>query len=208
MKRTVLWTCFVVCGLTATISALMVLVGLSEGGLDISLGITILSGALTVATWKSYRTLCQTTGKQSDEATAHQKKKEQAHDCFLDRSQILDIPVDIIADGNYDFEIVGESNYQHAIARTLPIEAKSADKVRAYTVATIETENDNEYDSKAVVVKIDRRVVGYLARDDARRYRRWLSKNAVPDPATCRSTIVGTNTNGFGIWLDMPIDNT
>lgn len=207
MKRALLWIALTFCGLNALMFALMTLAGIAESKLDMTAVGAILTAGLAFATWKSHMALRQPAGPQSAGSSSGERPKKRGHDCFLHRDAILDIPADITADGNFDFEIVGESNYQHAIARILPPEAKAADKVRAYTIATIETEDDNEHDSKAVAVKIDRRVVGYLSRDDARRYRRWLSKNDAPDPATCRSAIVGTNKKGFGVWLDLPMEN-
>lgn len=130
--------------------------------------------------------------------------KLPTHSCYRERSAVMHAPADIEAEGNFDFEIVGESNYQQAIERVLPPQPAVEGKVRIYTLATIATEDDNEYDDKAVVVAIDRRTVGYLCRDDARRYRRWRKKHGAPDPATCRCVIVGGGMKDYGIWLDTP----
>lgn len=107
----------------------------------------------------------------------------------------------------FDFDIVGESNYQRAIM-TAAEAAFAAGERRAYLIATIHLDDGNPYDSKAVEVRINDRTVGYLDRDDARRYRRWKESNNISDPATCRSVIVKGGNDGAGVWLDLPLRNT
>lgn len=124
---------------------------------------------------------------------------------FLTKNEALAVSVDIEAGGSFDLDVVGERNYQSALKRLVPKDMLTDERVRVYAVAQLATDDDNEYDSKAVEVTIDRRTVGYLSREDARRYRRWIARHAHPDPATCRATIVGSGDLGFGVWLDVAI---
>jgi hypothetical protein len=74
--------------------------------------------------------------------------------------------------GDFEFEVVGESHYQATLAALAgPHRAESAEKpCRAVLVL----EDTNAHDPKAVCVQIEGKKVGYLARKDARSYRRRL----------------------------------
>ena len=110
--------------------------------------------------------------------------------------------------GDFDFEIVGESNYQEAI-RGL---AGEHDQYGAATrcVATLVPEDDNPYDDKAVRVDIDGQTVGYLCKEDARSFRRRLgAKKLSGQVTTCDAVIKGGGTRKsgerlhYGVQLDM-----
>jgi hypothetical protein len=111
-------------------------------------------------------------------------------------------------DGNYEADIVGESKYQSALANL----AGSHNEEGANTkhVALLFPEDDNPHDSKAIRVDIQGCTVGYLSREDARTFRRRLSKMGFEGrPTTCDALIVGgfTRRNGekcyYGVKLDI-----
>lgn len=110
----------------------------------------------------------------------------------------------IRGDGSYQQEVVGESNYQKAlsdIARRIggsgPWEAD----------AVLRIDNDNKYDDQAVAVHIGPKVVGYLSKKDARRYRKQLSDNGleIGNYEVGAKIFGGTDGKSFGVWLDFEI---
>lgn len=89
--------------------------------------------------------------------------------------------------GSYDQEVVGESHYQdalHAIASHLPFKPW-------YVQARLELDDGNEHDPAAVAVTIGGLLVGYLPRQDARRYRAMQSARGLPMAATCAALVSG-----------------
>ena len=73
-------------------------------------------------------------------------------------------------------------------------------------------ENSNPYDALAVRVDILGNTVGYLSRDYARRFRRWLKRNGHRAKcAHCQANVRGgwyrgANDEGhFGVFLDLPL---
>jgi hypothetical protein len=114
--------------------------------------------------------------------------------------------------GDYEFEIVGESNYQQAIAKIAGYHGThSANK---HCIASLIPEDDNPHDKSAVAVEIDGSTVGYLSREDARSFRRRLGRKGLSGQVTtCDALIVGggTRKNGqrlhYGVRLDIkPFD--
>ena len=125
-------------------------------------------------------------------------------DCYLDIRDIKQIPTTLSNAGEYDFELVGESNYQTRIYSMLPDAVTDQDKQRAYFVGKINLEDDNEFDNKAVNFTIDSRVVGYFSREDARKFRKMISKNNLnKNNLTCRSVVIGSKGKSYGIWLEI-----
>lgn len=110
--------------------------------------------------------------------------------------------------GDFDFDIVGESNYQPALATLAGTHGeRSPDK--EYQAALV-PEDDNRYDDKAVRVDINGRTVGYLSKDDARSFRRRLGAKRLTGQTThCAAVIVGgyRMKNGerasYGVKLDI-----
>lgn len=112
------------------------------------------------------------------------------------------------ASGDYEFEVVGESNYQKALKKIAGDHGSESAKVECR--AEIIPEDNNQYDSKAVAVKIENQLVGYLARDDARMFRRRLGQKGLSGKRTrCAAIVVGggTRNNGeilfYGVKLDL-----
>ena len=114
--------------------------------------------------------------------------------------------------GNFEFEVVGESNYQKAIAAAAGSHGTQSADVQC--LATLEPEDDNPYDPKAVAIRIQGTLVGYLSREDARSFRRRLGQKRISGQVTtCDALIVGggTRKNGeklhYGVKLDIkPFD--
>lgn len=114
--------------------------------------------------------------------------------------------------GNYDFEVVGESNYQKALKNIAG--NHSNEGARVACTAEIIPEDTNPYDSKAVAIKIENQLVGYLAKEEARMFRRRLGQKGLSGiTTTCAAIIVGggTRKNGeilfYGVKLDLkPFD--
>lgn len=111
-------------------------------------------------------------------------------------------------DYDHDFEVVGESNYQAALAKLAGDHGKQSPDLK--TTAKLIPENDNPHDSSAVRVEIGGQTVGYLSRDDARGFRRRLgSKKLSGQITTCGAMIMGgfIGSNGkrasYGVVLDM-----
>jgi HIRAN domain len=110
--------------------------------------------------------------------------------------------------GTFDFEVVGESNYQGAIgaiAGDHGTESSSAE-----FTAELVPEDSNEYDSQAVAVRAGGKTLGYLSRQDARSFRRRLAqKNLSNQVTTCAACMVGGGTRrtgerlSYGICLDI-----
>lgn len=110
-------------------------------------------------------------------------------------------------DGCFDFEIVGEANYQPALKGLAGSHGPGG--ARTFCVASIVPEDNNPYDDKAVAVFIQGNTVGYLSRSDARSFRRRLGdKSLLGQTTTCDAVIVGGRTEkgkrrDYGVWLDM-----
>lgn len=115
--------------------------------------------------------------------------------------------LDLKKAGPFSVDVVGESNYVEWLTRivgTAPHPQRGANVV---TWAGLVLENDNPMDSQAVAVWIGLRPVGYLSREDARRYRagkQWY-------PSRCHALIRGGgilddgNRAHFGVLLDIPL---
>lgn len=99
--------------------------------------------------------------------------------------------------GNCNLGAVGESNYQPALRA-----AAGKSEVRHGCTATLVLEDSNPYDDHAVRVDVNGRTVAYLARADARRYR----KHHQSINQQCNALIVGGGRGrSLGIWLDVKL---
>lgn len=98
-----------------------------------------------------------------------------------------------------EFEVVGESHYQGNIKRL-----SNLNDLIAYLIP----EESNPHDKKAVRVDINKLTVGYLAKEDAREFRKKLTKNKLGTSITrCKASITGGGeSNGkkymYGVELD------
>jgi hypothetical protein len=112
-------------------------------------------------------------------------------------------------DGDYFTDVVGESHYQPWIERV--VGGRTGESAEHYTDADLVLEDANPHDPKAVRVDVHGGTVGYLSREDARAYRRWVTAtHGRPMGATCPAVIVGGWDRGggdrghFGVKLDLP----
>ena len=78
-------------------------------------------------------------------------------------------------DGDWNYDIVGESKYQPAIAKAVSqygdIDARSSGRLVLDTgEVAVQPEPTNPYDPMALRVSIDGATVGYITREDAERF--------------------------------------
>ena len=140
--------------------------------------------------WKSHRA----------HETQFQTSSQSASTYPLDNSLLYSWP----PLGDFDFEIVGESNYQMNILKIVTHSPNQSE-----WEAVITPEDSNPYDDKAVKVEIDGLLVGYMDRETARSYRRRLkNKLQTMQPTRTLAIITGGHMrNGkqlnYGICLDL-----
>ena len=77
-------------------------------------------------------------------------------------------------EGREDLDVVGEASYQDNLWRIVGGHRAPDGRVREEVYAVLAAEPDNPYDANAVAVWIQGLKVGYLSREDARRYRSGL----------------------------------
>ncbi|MEN6543043.1 HIRAN domain-containing protein [Parvibaculum sp.] len=111
--------------------------------------------------------------------------------------------IELLGDGSFSFEIVGEAFYQAAIE--LIAGGRTEEGVEVETPALLVPEPTNPHDHNAVAVQIFGHTVGYLSRPNAARYR--AAHGLIP--ASCTALIVGGWDRGpedqghFGVKLDI-----
>jgi hypothetical protein len=95
--------------------------------------------------------------------------------------------------------VVGTSHYQEAL---LELSGRQADEeIRLDKIATFVPEPDNPHDANAIAVHIDERLVGYLSRDENRRWLDVVAGNEIG----CEAMIAGKQgTTGLGVFLRLP----
>lgn len=100
----------------------------------------------------------------------------------------------------FDFEIVGESNYQSSIRRLAGDHGNNSSDASFRAMLVPE---DNAHDSLAV--RVDGEgvgTVGYMSRDDARSFRRRLAAKKLRDSTTfCSAQVTGGGTARNGTKL-------
>jgi hypothetical protein len=116
--------------------------------------------------------------------------------------QLIDQPEKLYrwpTSGCFDQEVVGESNYQSALRSIW-------DKCTEEGLdAILLHEDTNKHDNKAVAVLVDKKLVGYLNRNDARAFRRRCEKERVGSVSICKARVFGREGKEglIGIWLDL-----
>jgi len=111
--------------------------------------------------------------------------------------------------GTFSIPVVGESKYQVALEKICG--GRTEDGHNHEVEAFLIPEDDNPYDSQAVVVIVEGNTVGYLDRKLARNFRKQMAEVAPPGTtAKCPGMIVGGwdrgegDTGHFGVKLDLP----
>ncbi|HEX6713027.1 MAG TPA: HIRAN domain-containing protein [Thermoleophilaceae bacterium] len=105
----------------------------------------------------------------------------------------------IVLEGDELVRVVGTSHYQDAL---LELSGRQGDEeIRLEKVAVFVPEPDNPHDPDAIAVRIDGRLVGYLSRDENRRWLEVVSGAEVG----CEAMIAGRGgTTGLGVFLRLP----
>lgn len=111
--------------------------------------------------------------------------------------------------GRFAVEVVGVSRRQDALANVVARHGRSG---RTLTIdASLVPEASNPHDANAVRIELEGALIGYLSRDNARRYRADLAAAGTPGATiVCKARIVGgfETANGepahFGVRLDLP----
>jgi hypothetical protein len=122
---------------------------------------------------------------------------------WLFGNQVRNDPVIELDAGDEEFDIVGELQYQNALAKLAG--GYSSDGANELCEAHLVPENDNPHDKNAVRVDIQERTVGYLSREHAKAYRKRLGESI----GRCQAEIVGGWDRGkgdkgfFGVKLDI-----
>jgi hypothetical protein len=112
-------------------------------------------------------------------------------------------------EGREDLEVVGEASYQDNLWRIVGGRSSPNDRARMEMYAVLVAEPDNPYDANAVSVWVKGLKVGYLSREDARRYRPGLLalEQKHGKPIALAGAIVGGGIQAdgpgrLGVFLD------
>ena len=101
-----------------------------------------------------------------------------------------------VLDGDESVRVVGTSHYQDTLLTLAPREGE--EQVRREFIATLVAEPDNPHDPNAIAVTIDDRLVGYLSRDENRRWADLV-------PVSCEAMVAGREgTAALGVFLRLP----
>ena len=116
---------------------------------------------------------------------------------------------------SYDCDIVGEASYQAALESIAG--ARIENGAQFQCEAFLQCENDNKYDKNAVCVKINDLTVGYLAKADAKEWRKMLRQEKAKDEMVRAKALIvggwlanekkGVAQGHFGVKLDLPVDS-
>jgi hypothetical protein len=105
----------------------------------------------------------------------------------------------VVLEGDELVRVVGTSHYQDAL---LELSGREADEeIRLEKIATFIPEPDNPHDPNAIAIHIDGRLVGYLSRNEN---RRWLDV-VTGHEIGAEAMIAGRGgTTGLGVFLRLP----
>jgi hypothetical protein len=105
----------------------------------------------------------------------------------------------VVLEGDELVRVVGTSHYQDAL---LELSGRESDEeIRVDKVAIFVPEPDNPHDPNAIAIAIEGRLVGYLSRDENRRWLDVVSGREVGAEAM----IAGRGgTTGLGVFLRLP----
>jgi hypothetical protein len=110
------------------------------------------------------------------------------------------VPAPVVLEGDDLVRVVGTSHYQDALAE---LSGRQADEeIRVEKIAVFVPEPDNPHDPNAVAVHIDGRLVGYLSRDEN---KRWGDVVSGQHRVAAEAMIAGKRgTTGLGVFLRLP----
>jgi HIRAN domain len=109
------------------------------------------------------------------------------------------MPEPVVLEGDDLVRVVGTSHYQDAL---LELSGRQADEdIRVEKVARFVAEPDNPHDPSAIAVKIDGRLVGYLSRDEN---KRWLDVVTGRDVAAEAMIAGRAGVDILGVFLRLP----
>ena len=105
----------------------------------------------------------------------------------------------LVLEGDELVRVVGTSHYQDVLLELAP--RQGDEEVRVNSIATFVREPENPHDPNAVAIHIDGRLVGYLSRDEN---RRWLE--VVGDEEIGAEAMIAgrAGTQGLGVFLRLP----
>jgi hypothetical protein len=105
----------------------------------------------------------------------------------------------VVLEGDELIRVVGTSHYQDAL---LALTGRRGDEeVRRDAVAVFRPEPDNPHDPDAIAVDIDGRLVGYLSREENKRWKDVVTGHTIGAEAM----IAGRGgTTGLGVFLRLP----
>jgi HIRAN domain len=114
---------------------------------------------------------------------------------------------EFLIEGDSLVPVVGTSYYQQALT---DITGRQGDEeVRVEKVAVLVPEPDNPHDRDAIAVHIEGRLVGYLSRDENRRWQDIVQTLAGHDHLAAAEALVagrgpGASTPNVGVFLRLP----
>jgi hypothetical protein len=109
------------------------------------------------------------------------------------------VPEPIVLEGDELVRVVGTSHYQDAL---ITLTGREGDEeVRIEKIAVFVPEPDNPHDPNAIALHIDGQLVGYLSRDDNKRWLDVIAGHRIGAEAM----IAGRGgTTGLGVFLRLP----
>jgi hypothetical protein len=106
----------------------------------------------------------------------------------------------VVLEGDDLVRVVGTSHYQDALLDLTGGRAGD-EEIRVHKVALFVPEPDNPHDPSAIAIQIDGRLVGYLSRDENKRWLHVVTGHEVGAEAM----IAGRQgTTGLGVFLRLP----
>lgn len=101
----------------------------------------------------------------------------------------------VLLEGDELVRAVGTSHYQPALRAASGRQAN--EEVRVEKIATLVPEPDNQHDPAAIAVLVDDHLVGYLSREEN---RRW----AGIAPVRCGAMLAARGPGPIGVFLRLP----
>lgn len=110
------------------------------------------------------------------------------------------MPASIVLEGDDLVRVVGTSHHQDELL-VLTGGRAGDEEIRVQKVARFVPEPDNPHDANAIAISIDDRIVGYLSRDEN---KRWLDVVAGHEVGAEAMIAGRRGTTGLGVFLRLP----